>query len=163
MANKAVNQMPSIGALADGDLLYVVRSGTDYNVDASSFAGRIQSFGTIIDSGDVLQLGTTPFVVVPAPAATQVLMPLMVYFQYVGGTTDYTSTGNLAVYHPSLTTKFGEAIGMGASGDGNTMFMFGGQVEPGTELVITTDDSADPTTGDRDLRVVVFYTTTDAS
>jgi hypothetical protein len=67
------------------------------------------------------------------------------------------------VYHPSLTTKFGEAIGMGASGDGNTMFMFGGQVEPGTELVITTDDSADPTTGDRDLRVVVFYTTTDAS
>jgi hypothetical protein len=163
MANKAVNQMPSIGALADGDLLYVVRSGTDYNVDASSFAGRIQSFGTIIDSGDVLQLGTTPFVVVPAPAATQVLMPVMVYFQWISGTTGYTSGANLAVYHPSLATKFGEAIGLGSLGDGNTMLMFGGQVEPGTELVITTDDGLDPTGGDYDLRVVVFYTTTDAS
>jgi hypothetical protein len=158
MPNRAINQFPNAASLQDGDLLYAVRGTTDYKVDAATFAGRIQSFQTTIASADVLTIGTTPVIVVPAPSASQVLLPVMVYFQYINGTTDYTSTGDLWLYDVGLGQYYGAAIGMGASGDGNVMTMLGAPLTAGAGLYLSTADFADPATGDYDMKVIVYYT-----
>jgi hypothetical protein len=157
MPNRAINQFSNAASLQDGDLLYAVRGTTDYKIDAATFAGRIQSFQTIIASADVLTIGTTPVIVVPAPSASQVLLPVLVFFQYINGTTDYISTGDLYLYDGSLGEYYGSAFGMGASGDGNVMTMYGAPLIAGAGLYLSTQDLADPTTGDYDLKVIVYY------
>ena len=163
MPNKSINQMPSLLSLQDGDLLYAVRSSTDYKVDAATFAGRVQAFETLIPSADVLTIGNTPVNVVPAPTASQVIVPLMVFFKYESGTTDYVSTGDLVLINAAAGATYGTAIGMGSTaGDGNTMTMTGDLLDAGAGLFLCTSDVADPTTGDYDLRVIVYYTIANA-
>jgi len=156
MPNRAINQFSNAASLQDGDLLYAVRGTTDYKIDAATFAGRIHSFQTIIASADVLTIGTTPVIVVPAPSASQVLLPVMVFFQYINGTTDYTGP-DLALVDAAQNESYGLGLGMGFIGDGNVMGMTGAALTAGTGLFLSTFDGTDPTGGDSDLKVIVYY------
>lgn len=163
MPNKSINQMPSLLSLQDGDLLYAVRASTDYKVDAATFGGRVQAFETLIPSAEILTIGTTPVVVVPAPTAAQIAVPILVFFAYESGSADYVSTGDLVLANAAATAIYGNAIGMGSTaGDGNTMGMVGDLLDAGADLMLTTSDAADPTTGNYDLRVIVYYTIANA-
>jgi hypothetical protein len=157
MPNRAINQFSNAASLQDGDLLYAVRGTTDYKIDAATFAGRIQSFQTVIASADVLTIGTTPVIVVPAPSASQVLLPVMVFFQYINGTTDYTGP-DLAMVDAAQNEIYALAQTMGVSGDGNVMGMTSGALIAGDGLYLSTFDQTDPTTGDYDMKVIVYYT-----
>jgi hypothetical protein len=157
MPNRAINQFPNAASLQDGDLLYAVRGTTDYKIDAATFAGRIQAFQTVIASADVLTIGTTPVIVVPAPSASQVLIPVMVFFQYSNGTTDYTGP-DLALVDAAQNEIYGTAQTMGFSGDGNVMGITSGAMIAGDGLYLSTFDQTDPTTGDYDMKVIVYYT-----
>jgi hypothetical protein len=156
MPNRAINQFSNAASLQDGDLLYAVRGTTDYKIDAATFAGRIQSFQTVIASADVLTIGTTPVIVVPAPSASQVLLPVMVFFQYINGTTDYVGT-DLALVDAAQSESYGVALIMGILGDGNVMTMTGAALIAGDGLYLSTFDGLDPTGGDSDLKVIVYY------
>jgi hypothetical protein len=158
MPNRAINQFPNAASLQDGDLLYAVRGTTDYKIDAATFAGRIQSFQTVIASADVLTIGTTPVIVVPAPSASQVLLPVMVYFQYINGSTGYVSTGDLSVFDVGLNNVYAYSQAMGFTGDGNVMQIVGAPLTAGAGLFLTTSDFADPGSGDFDLKIIVYYT-----
>ena len=158
MPNRAINQFSNAASLQDGDLLYAVRGTTDYKIDAATFAGRIQSFQTVIASADVLTIGTTPVIVVPAPSASQVLLPVMVYFQYINGTLDYTSSGDLSLFDVGVGYTYAFANIMGSIGDGNVMGMTGAPLTAGAGLYLSTSDGADPTGGDTDMKVIVYYT-----
>lgn len=160
MPNQSISQFPEVTTLLDGDLLYTVRGTTDHSVDASTFAGRILVAEVVIPTAQVLTIGATPVQVVAAPAADKVLIPLATVFQYLDGTTPYSASADLCIQCDSVTLQ--TALGMGADFDPNVMANNGGSVAAGTALVVTTTDAGDPTTGDYDLRVVIYYTIADA-
>jgi hypothetical protein len=162
MPNRAINQFPAITELQDGDLLYTVRAATDYSVDASTFAGRLLLSEVLIPTASMLDIGDTPFTIVPAPAADKIIVPVITVFKMIDGATQYTSTGDLV----TLTTGAGvlqSALGTGQYADADIMGNIGGPSLPGTALVMTTSDGSDPTLGDYDCRVLVYYMIVDAN
>lgn len=162
MPNRAVNQMPEVTTLQDGDLLYLVRGTTDYSADAASFAGRTLVAEVVIPTAQVLTMGVTPVQVVAAPAAGKVLIPYITMFQYLDGTTPFTSSGDLAV-ESAGGSVLQTALSMGDDTQANVMANGGGVTVSGAALRATTSDGGNPTGGDYDLRIVIYYTIADAN
>jgi hypothetical protein len=161
MPNRAINQFPALTELQDGDLLYTVRAGTDYKVDASTFGGRLLMVETVIPTASMLDIGDTPFTIVPAPAADKVIVPVLTVFQMVDGGTPYTSSGDLETRTVG-GAQLQFAFGTGFYGDADAMGNTGGNAVAGAALVMTTTDGADPTDGDYDCRVLTYYMIVDA-
>lgn len=159
--NRAINQFPALTELQDGDLLYTVRAATDYSVDASTFAGRVLSVRVTIPTASVLTLFTTPFEIIPAPAAGQVILPLRAVLFLVDGSVDYTTNTNLF-----LATETGTDVASFDIGDVNTTPQVnngtaGGVVKAGEALQAKVA-TGNPTTGDYDIELLVFYQLIDA-
>ena len=161
MPNQAINQFPEVTSLLDGDLLYTVRGTTDHSVDASTFAGRILVAEVVIPTAQVLTIGTTPVQIVAAPAADKVLIPLITVYQYLDGTTPFTTSADLCI-ESNGGGVLQTAIGMGDETQANVMGSNGGASAAGASLRATTTDADDPVGGDFDLRVVIYYTIADA-
>ena len=162
MANRSITQFPAITELQDGDIMYTVRAGVDYKVDAATFGGRLLMVETVIPTASVLDIGDTPFTIVPAPAADKVIIPILTVFQMIDGSTPYNSSGDMI----TKTVGGGQlqlAISTGAYGDADAMSNNGGSAGAGLALLMTTSDAANPTDGDYDCRVLTYYMLVDAN
>lgn len=161
MPNQAINQFPEVTTLLDGDLLYTVRGTTDHSVDASTFAGRILVQTTVIPTASVLTLGTTPFQIIPAPAASLVILPLRSVIYMTDGTVNYTTSTDLF-----LATETGADIAQFDISDASltpqvNSALTGAVVKAGEALEANTA-GVNPTTGDYDITVTVWYQLIDA-
>ena len=161
MPNRAINQFPAITELQDGDLLYTVRAATDYSVDASTFAGRVLSVRVTIPTASVLTLFTTPFEIIPAPAADKVILPLRAVLFLVDGSVDYTTNTNLFLATETGTDVASFDITSAANTPQVNSAGQGGIVKAGEALEARVD-AGNPTAGDYDAEILVFYQLIDA-
>lgn len=159
--NRAINQFPALTELQDGDLLYTVRAATDYSVDASTFAGRVLSVRVTIPTASVLTLFTTPFEIIPAPAAGQVILPLRAVLFLVDGSVDYATNTSLL-----LATTTGTSVCTFDIQDVLTTPQVNGTglspVVKAGEALRASIETGNPTTGDYDIELLVFYQLIDA-
>ena len=161
MPNQAINQFPEVTSLLDGDLLYTVRGTTDHSVDASTFAGRILVQTTVIPTASVLTLGTTPFQIIPAPAASLVILPLRSVIYMTDGTVDYATSPSMFLA-TETGSNFAEFVIDDATLTPQVNGCFANVVLKAGEAIEANTAGANPTAGDYDITVTVWYQLIDA-
>lgn len=141
------------------------------------FAGY-QFVSVTITSAQILALNSTPVVVIPAPASTQVIVPHYAVIRYNYGGVAYAGTvgalqlriGTLAPLAPTLTTLNTANVGVTASSVEMVSLSTAAvsSAPPPTTTVAGTAlfvllTSANATTGTGTLDITVYYTTENAA
>ena len=161
MANKSVHQLAFASNRLAGDLLYIVRSGSDYRLDESKMAPAIQTAVVTLSSAQVLALNTTPILVVPAADAGTVIVPMRGLVEFSGGSNDYAANTDITV---GSTTTIGDSnyvleASISDRTKPNTLTL-----TIGTTAGMVAGDSlsvrvktGNPTTGNSTVKVTVWY------
>ena len=160
MPNKAIHQLAEATSLQDGDVLVVSRpsggSFVDRSVDAATFPQRLQYAAITVPVASVLTLGDTPVIVVPGPSAGEAIVLKNAVLKMVNGTTDYATSTTL-----SLGTDGGGDIAQfdisGAAASPMVPGFLGGKITTASDLILTAG-GVNPTDGNYDLEIQVWYT-----
>lgn len=96
MANRSTHQLPQTNTILPGDLAYLVRETSpgvwvDRSFDPSAMFMPIYQQTTNIDIPDIELLHTTPYEIVAAPAADQIIVVRACVLRFLGWTTPWTS------------------------------------------------------------------------
>lgn len=159
MPNKAIHQLAFTGTREATDVVYIVRSGADYQLPLDAMIPALSNQTTVIPSADVLTLNGTPFQVVDDAPAGYVNIPVRAIVQFSGGTSDYATnttlligaTGQVSDTDYTLSTSIADRtnpinainIASGTNPDGS-----------GLSAYVQTGN---PTAGDSDLTVTTWY------
>jgi hypothetical protein len=159
MANKAIHQLPSAGPREDGDVLYIVRAGGDFQLPASGMAPAILQESTVLSSAQVLALFTTPVQVVSAAPAGMVNVPVGCIIQFSGGTTNYAGSTAIFLGGTSTLSSVNYALG-GDISDRSAPYAMGvstsSRINTGDPLSVMVPTS-NPTTGDSTLTLTTYF------
>lgn len=169
MSSKSTHQFPTLSELDPTDLFYVVREESpgvfrDYCAPRSLLPESTLSASVLLTSAQILAIYDTPVEIVQAPSSTSIIVVKLVTMKAVGGTTAYTGdivvggsvidTNNYLIalslpendspdpYRVCYPANAGSAVSQG--------------LRPGEALVVGAQ-SGNPTTGDGDVLVRVFY------
>ena len=146
--------------MQDGDLFVIARpSGgvfVDRSIDAATFPQRTEYVAVTVPAASVLTLGTTPFTLIPAPAAGFGILVKAVVMTEVDGTTDYTTSTTVGIGPVGGTDIFTVEIDTAA----NTPLT--GTEQNGAQLVAAAAVQANaggvnPTAGNYDLSFQLWY------
>lgn len=166
MPNKAIHQLAyTANRQDDTDVFYIVRSGADYRLPASSLPPRLNRAQLLISAAQVLDLYDTPLdITAPAPPG-YVHVPLRGLIEFANGTADYQTNTWLGV---------GTIDGV-LSNAGSLIGSIADRTKPNTMVPLCLSNesliaaaplkvrailgSSNPTNGDSDIRVTVWYHT----
>lgn len=162
MPNKAIHQLPNASNVQDGDVIYIVRSSTDYSVLGANMPPRIRKAVYALSSADVLDLHDTPIEVIAAPAAGTVIVPLSASIQFSGGSADYDTNTTLVL---GSTSTVGDSTYALAGSIADRTIDNACYAASGTTLApIKAADglsvyvlNGDPANGDSDITLTVWY------
>lgn len=166
MPNKAIHQLPhTANRQDDTDVFYIVRSGADYKLPASSLPPRLNSAQLLISAAQMLDLYDTPLdVTAPAPPGF-VHIPLRGLIEFENGTTDYQTNTIIGIGSiDGVLANAGSLIGnIDDRTKPNTMTppcQTADTLVAATPLKVRAIESGtDPTDGDSDVRITVWYYT----
>lgn len=170
MANQAIHQRPLASNRLAGDVIMIDRTGGTFKVDETYLMPKLYAARVLIESADVLTMGTTPILVVQPPPAGHVLIPLRGLIEFSGGTVNYAvntdcalgSTSTLTDSAYTLTGKITCLDSMSAF-DMQVSNMLTPECTAGVSPTLKDEGlslkviGGDPTTGDSDLTVTVWY------
>lgn len=163
MPNKSTSQMTATALRTDDDRHYVVRSGVDYQITGANMPPAVYAQVTLIPAASVLTLNATPVLVVdPAPVGT-VIIPLRAAIQFDNGTADYAANTTLAIGSTSVISDTVKSV-TGSIADRlvpNECFAPSGigALSPSIaeDSLSARVETGNPTTGDSDLVITVWY------
>jgi len=138
-------------------------------VDATG-GGNIIKATVTVSSAQLLTLGTVPVTIIAAPGANKYLSIINITASYNYGTTAYDYSAGESAYFYIGANWTGYQIAytsMNAIADFNKQLNHGSTSEftilTNASLTLGTQASTDPTTGDGDLDVVVYYSIEDTN
>ncbi len=162
MPNKAIHQLPFTADRDDlSDRFYIVRSNADRQLPGSALPPKLNVASRLITSTQVLDLFDTPLEIVPAAPSGFVHVPLRGLVEFQGGSVDYATNTQLGIgstsaiaqllvgdisdrtYPNALTVVSGAGGSPSIAGDSLSVFV----------------DTGNPTAGDSDILVTVWYNT----
>ena len=159
--NRAIHQLPEVTSLQDGDLFVIARpsggSFVDRSIDATGFPQQMQFTTVTVPAASVLTLGTTPFTLIAAPAAGQAIFVKAALMSMLNGSIDYATSTNLNIGAVAgtgyllLDISTASSSPWIASGGGGT-------IVDGASTVLTAG-GVNPTAGDYDLEIQLWYIT----
>ena len=162
MPNKAIHQLTYTQDRDDvNDRFYVVRSSTDYQIPGTAFPPKLNIATRLITTAQVLALYDTPLEIVPAAPTGFIHYPIRGLIEFGGGSADYAT--NTALYIGSTSAMGVQLIGSIADRTkpnlmGNVTFAAGAESMSGDSLSVAVE-SGNPTAGDSDITVTVWYNT----
>ena len=164
-------QFPSGGALtiADSDVFYFGQNGTEYQLPFSSIKemfGNVQAASLSIPTASVLTLNGTPLDIVAAPAAGYAIEVVSAFGKMTYNSVAYATNGKVQLITDKATKPQTETAANG--------FLFGTVTRnvkfPLSTPTTTTEtqiigakalqvkvDSGNPTAGNSDIVITVFY------
>lgn len=174
MGSKATHQMPTLSTLRPGDLFYVVREESagvfkDYCAPRSLLPEAVLMETVMLTSAQILDLHTTPVELIPEQGAGSIIVVKLMTMQAVNGTTAYVGGWQVG----GVTINAANCLMTGAFPDLDTPIPYyviypsnagsnvNQSVAPGTSVRIGGDTS-DPTTGDGDVLVKIYYSVINA-
>lgn len=174
MPNKAIHQLPAVSDQDPTDVLHIARdiAGTYYDrsIRRDLVAQQVYQYNTAIASADILTLNTTPVKITPG-IPEKIIVPVAVLITEVGGTTDYATATQLGVCTDSLKGADGQyIIGLSipdTSAGADKVIGLPGVATSLTgviawEALYLRAESTNPTAGDRDWNIRIYYTVIDA-
>jgi hypothetical protein len=175
MADTKISDLNAATSIADADLLTIVQSGSNKKITGETFRsvmGYIQKKVTV-SSAQLLTLGTVPFTIIAAPGANKYLAIHSVYVSYNFGTTayDYSSIESPYFYFNANGAGFIiEYSVMNGGADFIAKLLDENNGTPRLQycysnraLTLGTIAGTDPSQGDGDLDVVVYYSIEDVN
>lgn len=125
---------------------------------------NIKTSSLIIPSAEVLQLFTTPKILVPDPGVGKVIIPLSITFFMVFNSVPYDTNTSLTIYHDTLpidimfSTGFIEALE-----NFNALFHFQKTIPPSTKQLSSNkalmigERNGNPLNGNSDITIITLY------
>lgn len=162
MPNKAIHQLPFTADRDDiEDRFYVVRSGVDHSLPGYAMPPKINIASRSITSVQVLDLNSTPLEIVSNAPTGWVHIPIRGLVEFDGGSADYATNTFIAI--GSTTALATMLVGSIADRtDPNALTVAAGNAGvpsvSGDSLSVYVD-VGNPTAGDSDIRVTVWYYT----
>lgn len=169
MGSKSTHQFATLSSLEPTDLFYVVREESpgvykDYCAPRSLMPEAVLFAQVLLTSEEILAIYDTPKQLVPAPAGTSIIVVKMVTLRAIDGSTAYT--GDIAIGGSTIDTS--NYLITTSLPDNDTPDPYrvcypanaGSGVNqgllPGQALMVGAQ-SGNPTTGDGDVLVKVYY------
>lgn len=114
-------------------------------------------FETTLTSAQILDLFTTPIELIAAPSATEVISITKAIVTLKYGTATYVSAGNLNITQGSNNmAQFGATVIAATADKTSQVLSSSATLTPGTAVDIKVT-GANPTTGDGELKVQLWY------
>lgn len=167
MPNRATHQLPFLTLPPeDNDLFYAVRdngNGTysDLSIRKLDLSPNIRTVSIVIPSADVLQLNSTTQTVLFGGVAGYFNLPLFVVTTFGSGSTSYATNTNLVFFPASLTAAeaFAEVDISANPGEVYVSPVYGSAYTQFAESegVICQVETGNPTAGDCDLTITLYY------
>lgn len=170
MPSRSTSQLALVNQRQDDDLLYGVRDNgygtwSDLALRVGDLAPEIFRASVTIPTAEVLTLNSTPVTVLTATNG-QIPIPVFITINFSGGTTPYATNVNLRFYADSATIAdyfasagINKAAGVTIVSQANTSGLY--QADPNANLICQVL-SGNPTAGDNDLNITLFYRLIDA-
>lgn len=161
MANRAISQLPEAGTSLDDDIYILVRGGVNYRISRSNMPPEWLSAQTVIPAANVLTLNATPVVVVTAAPAGSVIIPQAGLVEFANGTVNYATNTTLMLIS---TTATGTPIRIANISNRTLPNAFITPATGGSSPAKDGDSlsvqvlTGNPTAGDSDLTVTIWYT-----
>lgn len=168
MPNKAVHQLPIATTRLPGDKIPISRETSpgvfkDFQADESLYPAVEPLSATItIPSADILNLFSVRQLIVETPGDGSVIMPIRALATLTGVTTPYATNVNVTVLgeNASEVNQYWGLFQIDSASD--TEILFQGALSAGTRLYVdqslyVQSQTGDPTAGDGDLTVTVWY------
>lgn len=172
MADQRISDLNAATSIADADLLTIVQSGTNKkitNLVYRTSLGYLQKKVTV-SSAQLLTLGTVPVELIAAPGANKYLNIIKTALSYKYNSVAYNFAlnnnllflvGSLNSYYKLIYSKINQASSFNATlADLTTTFC---ESNTNTAYTVTAELGTDPTTGNGDLDVVVYYSIEDVN
>ena len=162
MPNKAIHQLTYTQDRDDlNDRFYMVRSNTDYQLPGSALPPKVNIASRSITSVQVLDLNSTPLEIVSNAPTGWLHIPIRGLVEFDGGSADYAANTDLTIIS---TTSLGKLLlgSIADRTDPNALTVLsgaGGLPSVSGDSLSVLVDSGNPTTGDSDIRVTVWYYT----
>ena len=162
--NKAIHQLTYTQDRDDvNDRFYMVRSATDYQLPGTALPPKLNVASRLITAAQVLALYDTPLEIVPAAPTGFIHYPIRGLIQFGGGSVDYATNTQLKIV--STTDPLVNGLLVGYIAD-NTMpnaltanVPTGGVPSFAGDSLSVTVETGNPTAGDSDITVTVWYNT----
>ena len=175
MANKRITELVAASSLNDADLIEIVQSGANLKATIELLKNNIGILKkkVTVTSAQLLTLGTVPVTIIAAPGANKYLNIQSVCVSYNYGSVAYDfsinespylfiGSGNWTGYQIPYTTMNGGADFIRKLYNHNALSAEL-TVSANTALTLGTGISTDPTQGDGDLDLVVYYSIEDVN
>jgi len=172
MADQKISDLNAATSIADSDLLTIVQSGTNKKITGETFRtvlGFIQKKVTV-SSAQLLTLGTVPVTLISAPGANKYILihSISASYNYNSVAYDFSNLesptffwgANGAGFSIDYTIMNGSADFIVKIIDSSTTTL---SLYSNTALTFSTIVGTNPTQGDGDLDVVVYYSIEDVN
>ena len=162
MPNKSISQLIFTADRDDeNDRFYMVRSNTDYQLPGSALPPKVNIASRGITSVQVLDLNSTPLEIVSNAPTGWLHIPIRGLVEFDGGSADYATNTQIAI--GSTTALAAMLLGSIADRtDPNALTVAagnGGVPSVSGDSLSVYVDVGNPTAGDSDIRVTVWYYT----
>jgi len=157
MANRSIHQQPFASNRVAGDVFMIDRSTNTLKLDESALPPTLLTAQVVIASADVLTMFTTPIQVIPAADAGTVYFVRGGIIEFANGSANYATNTNAMLV--STTTPTAPAF-LASIASRTVVPLFS---QTGTASVVAGDSvsitvqTGNPTAGDSDLTVTVWY------
>lgn len=162
MPNKSISQLIFTADRDDlNDRFYMVRSNADYQLPGSALPPKINIASRSITSVQVLDLNSTPLEIVSNAPTGRLHIPIRGLVEFDGGSVDYATNTSIAI---GSTTALGNMLigSIADRTDPNALTVAavaGGVPSVAGDSLSVYVDGGNPTAGDSDIRVTVWYYT----
>lgn len=159
MPNKAIHQLAFTGTREATDVVYIVRSGSDFQLPLDAMIPALSSQTTVIQSADVLTLNTTPIQVVDDAPSGYVNIPVRAIVQFSGGTADYATNTQFVIGATGQVsdTDYTLATSIADRSDPISAYIAVSGTNPDGSGLSAYVTVGDPTAGDSDLTVTTWF------
>ena len=174
MADTKISNLNAATSIADADLLTIVQSGSNKKITGETFRnvlGYIQKKVTV-SSAQLLTLGSVPVTIIAAPGANKYLniLSICVSYNYNSVAYDFSNIESPSFYYGATWTGYAiqyTTINAGADFTIN-IFPYNATsseltLVANTALTLGTAAGTNPSTGNGDLDVVVYYSIEDVN
>ena len=162
MGSKAIHQLPFTADRDDlNDRFYLVRSGADRQLPGSALPPKLNVASRLITSTQVLALNSAPLEVVAAAPVGWVHIPMRGLVEFQGGSVDYATNTEISIGSTSSLDQL-LAGSIADRTDPNALTIVsgvGGLPSVAGDSLSAYVVSGDPTAGDSDILVTVWYYT----